>query len=55
VYAVGADGATGNEDLGTLSASYVFAAIALFPQTPGRAELLVGSPLFPKVEQRRYA
>jgi putative alpha-1,2-mannosidase len=25
----------------------------LFPQTPGRAELLVGSPLFPKVELRR--
>ncbi|WP_255512579.1 glycoside hydrolase domain-containing protein [Kribbella steppae] len=31
----------------------VFAAIGLFPQTPGRAELLVGSPLFPKVEVRR--
>ena len=43
----------GNDDLGTLSAWYVFAAIGLFPQTPGRAELLVGSPLFPRVEVRR--
>ena len=31
----------------------MFAAIGLFPQTPGRAELLVGSPLFPKVELHR--
>ncbi len=53
VYGVGPSGLPGNDDLGTLSAWYVFAAIGLFPQTPGRAELLVGSPLFPKVEIRR--
>ncbi|GAA1617163.1 GH92 family glycosyl hydrolase [Kribbella sancticallisti] len=53
VYGVGPAGLPGNDDLGTLSAWYVFAAIGLFPQTPGRAELLVGSPLFPKVELRR--
>jgi predicted alpha-1,2-mannosidase len=53
VYGVGPSGLPGNDDLGTLSAWYVFAAIGLFPQTPGRAELLVGSPLFPKVEVRR--
>ena len=59
VYGTGPSGLPGNDDLGTLSAWYVFAAIGLFPQTPGRAELLVGSPLFPKVElqpeQRRTA
>ena len=53
VYGTGPAGLPGNDDLGTLSAWYVFAAIGLFPQTPGRAELLVGSPLFPKVELRR--
>ena len=53
VYGIGPSGLPGNDDLGTLSAWYVFAAIGLFPQTPGRAELLVGSPLFPKVELRR--
>jgi putative alpha-1,2-mannosidase len=53
VYGTGPSGLPGNDDLGTLSAWYVFAAIGLFPQTPGRAELLVGSPLFPKVELKR--
>ncbi|WP_433008662.1 GH92 family glycosyl hydrolase [Kribbella sp. CA-294648] len=53
VYGTGPSGLPGNDDLGTLSAWYVFAAIGLFPQTPGRAELLVGSPLFPKVELHR--
>ncbi|WP_328991431.1 GH92 family glycosyl hydrolase [Kribbella sp. NBC_01245] len=53
VYGVGPSGLPGNDDLGTMSAWYVFAAIGLFPQTPGRAELLLGSPLFPRVELRR--
>ncbi|MEV6417344.1 GH92 family glycosyl hydrolase [Kribbella sp. NPDC051718] len=53
VYGTGPSGLPGNDDLGTLSAWYVFAAIGLFPQAPGRAELLVGSPLFPKVELKR--
>ncbi len=53
VYGTGPSGLPGNDDLGTLSAWYVFAAIGLFPQTQGRAELLIGSPLFPKVELRR--
>jgi putative alpha-1,2-mannosidase len=53
VYGTGPAGLPGNDDLGTLSAWYIYAAIGLFPQTAGRAELLVGSPLFPKVELRR--
>ncbi len=32
-----------------MSAWYVFAAIGLFPQVPGRAELLLGSPVFTRV------
>ncbi|MCY1139575.1 GH92 family glycosyl hydrolase [Actinoplanes sp. Pm04-4] len=47
-YGVGPGGLPGNDDLGTMSAWYVFAAIGLFPQTPGRAELLLGSPVFPR-------
>jgi predicted alpha-1,2-mannosidase len=53
VYGTGPSGLPGNDDLGTMSAWYVFAAMGLFPQTPGRAELLVGSPMFPRIEVRR--
>jgi hypothetical protein len=49
VYGTGPSGLPGNDDLGTMSAWYVFAAIGVFPQVVGRAELLVGSPLFPNV------
>lgn len=48
-YGVGPAGLPGNDDLGTMSAWYVFAAIGLFPQVPGRAELLLGSPIFTRV------
>jgi predicted alpha-1,2-mannosidase len=48
-YGVGPSGLPGNDDLGTMSAWYVFAAIGLFPQVPGRAELLLGSPVFTRV------
>ncbi|MDQ1653270.1 MAG: hypothetical protein QOI35_2470, partial [Cryptosporangiaceae bacterium] len=49
VYTTGPGGLPGNDDLGTMSAWYVFGALGLFPQTPGRAELLVASPAFPKI------
>jgi putative alpha-1,2-mannosidase len=48
-YGVGPSGLPGNDDLGTMSAWYVFAAIGMFPQTPGRAEMLLGSPIFSRV------
>ncbi len=48
-YGIGPSGLPGNDDLGTMSAWYVFAAIGLFPQSPGRAELLLGSPVFTRV------
>lgn len=53
VYGTGPAGLPGNDDLGTMSAWYVFAAMGVFPQSPGRAELLVGSPVFTRVELRR--
>ena len=42
-------GIPGNDDLGAMSAWFVFAAMGIHPQTPGRAELLLASPLFPHV------
>ena len=39
----------GNDDLGAISSWYVWAAIGLFPVTPGSADLALASPLFPTV------
>jgi predicted alpha-1,2-mannosidase len=39
----------GNDDLGALSSWYVWAAIGMFPVTPGAADLSLASPLFPSV------
>ncbi|MFC3653654.1 GH92 family glycosyl hydrolase [Dyella humi] len=41
------DGIPGNDDLGEMSSWYVWSALGLYPEIPGRAELLVSSPLFP--------
>ena len=49
LYSASPDGEPGNDDLGTLSAWYVWAALGLYPEVPGRAELVLGSPLFPHV------
>ena len=39
-------GISGNDDLGQMSSWYVWSALGLYPVYPGRAELVVGSPLF---------
>ncbi len=39
-------GYPGNDDLGTLSAWYVFGALGLYPEVPGVGVLAIGSPLF---------
>lgn len=38
--------ADGNDDLGAMSAWYVWSALGMFPETPGTADLALGSPLF---------
>ncbi|HZR50307.1 MAG TPA: lectin [Streptosporangiaceae bacterium] len=38
--------ADGNDDLGTMSAWYVWSALGMYPETPGTADLALGSPLF---------
>ena len=46
-------GIPGQDDLGAMSAWYVWSAMGLHPLTPGRSELLVTSPLFPQVTIHR--
>ena len=48
VYRTGPSGLPGNDDLGTMSAWYVFAALGLYPRTPSSAELHLAGPMFPK-------
>lgn len=48
-------GIPGNDDLGEMSSWYVFAAMGVYPAIPGRAELVIGSPLFPETVVHRAA
>ena len=43
------NGEPGNDDLGAMSSWYVWAALGLYPETPGRGELVLASPLFPRI------
>jgi len=40
------NGISGNDDLGEMSSWYVWAALGMYPLYPGRAEMVLGSPLF---------
>ena len=50
LFANSPNGVTGNDDLGTMSAWYVFSAIGLYPAVPGTGQLLLHAPRFPHVE-----
>jgi predicted alpha-1,2-mannosidase len=41
-----ADGEPGNDDLGAMASWYVWAALGLYPSTPGTPSLTVNTPLF---------
>jgi predicted alpha-1,2-mannosidase len=45
-----AAGLQGNDDLGEMASWYVWSAMGLYPEIPGRAELTVASPLFTQVK-----
>ncbi|KAI0161891.1 glycoside hydrolase family 92 protein [Hypoxylon sp. FL1284] len=45
-------GLSGNEDLGQMSAWYVFSALGFYPVNPASDEYVVGSPFFEKVTLR---
>jgi predicted alpha-1,2-mannosidase len=49
LYAPTPDGEPGNDDLGAMSSWYVWAAMGLYPETPGRGEVVLASPLFAHV------
>ncbi|MBW4716515.1 GH92 family glycosyl hydrolase [Saccharothrix sp. SC076] len=49
LFGPGPDGLVGNDDLGQMSSWYVWAALGVYPAIPGRAELVVHSPLFEEV------
>ena len=44
-----ANWSVGNDDLGTMSAWYVFSAMGFYPETPGTADLALAAPLFTNV------
>jgi predicted alpha-1,2-mannosidase len=46
------DGYPGNDDLGTLSSWYVFAALGIYPAVPGVGVLALASPTFRRAEIR---
>lgn len=43
-------GIPGNDDLGTMSAWYVFSALGFYPETPGTSVLALGSAVFPEAK-----
>ncbi len=47
------DGIPGNDDLGQMSSWYVWSALGFYPLYPGRADLILASPLFPKIRIQR--
>ncbi|GAA4041342.1 GH92 family glycosyl hydrolase [Streptomyces shaanxiensis] len=53
LWSAGPGGIPGNDDLGAMSSWYVFSALGMYPQVPSRAELVLASPLFPRVEIER--
>ncbi len=48
VYADSPGGEPGNDDLGSMSSWYVWAALGLYPETPGVPVLALGAPIFPQ-------
>lgn len=43
------DGEVGNDDLGQMSSWAVWACLGMYPEVPGRAELVLASPLFDQI------
>jgi predicted alpha-1,2-mannosidase len=52
LYSPSPAGYPGNDDLGTLSAWYVFGALGMYPAQPGTGTLALATPLFERAEVR---
>ena len=48
VYSNTPGGEPGNDDLGAMSSWYVWAALGMYPETPGVPVLALGAPIFPE-------
>jgi predicted alpha-1,2-mannosidase len=48
LYSTAPGGEPGNDDLGAMSSWYVWAALGVYPQTPGVPMLVLGAPQFPR-------
>jgi len=46
IYGVGPDGLCGNDDMGQMSAWYIFSAMGFYPVAPGQNIFAIGTPLF---------
>lgn len=49
-YAARPDGLAGNDDLGQMSAWYVFTALGFYPVTPGSNQYIIGRPFLPRAQ-----
>jgi len=49
MYGVGPNGLCGNDDMGQMSAWYIFSAIGFYPVAPGQNVFAIGTPLFEEV------
>ncbi len=49
LFSLSPGGLPGNDDGGAMSSWYVFAALGFYPEQPGKAAFVLGSPLFPSV------
>jgi predicted alpha-1,2-mannosidase len=49
IFKAAPDGYVGNDDLGQMASWAVWAAIGMYPEAPGRAELVLASPQFPAI------
>lgn len=49
LYSSGPAGLCGNEDMGQMSAWFIFSAMGFYPVTPGQNTYAIGSPVFDKV------
>ncbi|WP_369199394.1 GH92 family glycosyl hydrolase [Streptomyces sp. PU-14G] len=53
LFTTGPAGLPGNDDLGALSAWYVWASIGMYPETPGSSRLALSTPAFDSVTVER--
>lgn len=52
LFQAGPGGLPGNDDGGAMSSWYIFSALGLYPEIPGVAGFMIGSPLFPQITLR---